>query len=85
MREVDDVLAIRDRMVEMEREAECTLAAQKMAAGDDTHNFRASLIEFYMRMMSCDNSEAKRVVDNYLYEQKGRWFLRKSMRRKRKV
>jgi hypothetical protein len=48
------------------RETQRVLAAQKMAAGDDTHYFRASLADFYVWVMGCTSGDAKRVVDTYL-------------------
>lgn len=81
----DEIHAIHAQMLEHEREAQQCLAAQKMAAGDDTHYFRRSLVEFCMWDHGVSQAEATAHVNEYLYQQKGRHFPRRFMRRTRKT
>lgn len=80
-----EIKAIVARMKVMESEAQRALAAQRMAAGDDTHYFRNSLVDFCMWSHGCSEDDAIGHVGEYLHDKKEQHVPRRFMRRKRKV
>lgn len=82
---MDEVNALLRKMHEMEAEAQRALSAQRMAAGDDTHYFRRSLVDFCAWSHGCDESKAREHVNEYLNDKKGQHFPRRFMRRARKL
>jgi len=80
------IIATRDRMLQIQADAERTLTAQLRAAGDDTHYFKASL-QHYTDWLTVNGylDGGRDTVSAYLDAMGGRSWPRRTMLRARKV
>lgn len=86
MSELDEILAIRDRMIGMERESQRLLAIQQRAMSDCTHYFRESL-QHYTDWLIINGyiTTDREPVGAYLDAMGGRSWPRKTMLKARKI
>lgn len=82
---VTEVERIRDNMVEIQKRAENLLAQQHLAAGDDTHYYRKSLIHYHMWLTGEGQPTAEARIDDYLVEHRKLRPVRRSVRKGRRV
>lgn len=86
MSHLNEILAIRDRMQIMEKQARQTLTAELRAAGDDTHFYKASL-QHYTDWLIVNGyiTIDRHPVNDYLDAMEARSLPRRTMRRTRKM